>query len=436
MKSMLLKWLVVVLVLGTTATVILSRLVPRDIPPPDVSDLRIEYPAVPEEENAYPLFVSAAKHLHAPEDISLLWLAVRNNTGVDPDAITAVLDGNRQAFALIEQGLERARCLPPEAHSSSPNIDWTRIGLLLNLKGSHHLLQGRNDEAAEACMTLLRVGNMIRKDSQDLLSNLWAVSLIYRGLYLAREIANDASTPHASREALRHVLDSIGSFEEGYARGFKTEYWVIHHAIDDLPAWVAHMRRAPVEDLEGLLLALHPFPSSFLHPNRTRQLAADCTRIMIANSCSIYADLVPYEIESIFDPDMGSFRMFFQLNIVGRLSLYGGMFAIDNSYIHSKIQLECDLAATRLLYACIAYREEQGRYPATLETLVPDYIEAVPIDPYDGQPFRYDAAQGLLYAVGLNLIDFGGMASTADDTQPVHMHTDKDIVYKIGTDQH
>ena len=54
MKSVLLKWLVVVLMLGATATVLIPRLVPQDIPPPDVTDLRIEYPLVPEEENAYP----------------------------------------------------------------------------------------------------------------------------------------------------------------------------------------------------------------------------------------------------------------------------------------------------------------------------------------------------------------------------------------------
>ena len=48
--------------------------------------------------------------------------------------------------------------------------------------------------------------------------------------------------------------------------------------------------------------------------------------------------------------------------------------------------------------------------PATLDALVPKYISAVPRDPFDGKPLRYDSKKKIVYSVGYNLKDDGGMA--------------------------
>lgn len=62
----------------------------------------------------------------------------------------------------------------------------------------------------------------------------------------------------------------------------------------------------------------------------------------------------------------------------------------------------------------IALRRHQlrhGRYPKSLDALVPDFLSAVPRDVFDGQPLRYRLqADGeyLLYSVGENGVDEGG----------------------------
>ncbi|WP_206171084.1 hypothetical protein [Phragmitibacter flavus] len=48
------------------------------------------------------------------------------------------------------------------------------------------------------------------------------------------------------------------------------------------------------------------------------------------------------------------------------------------------------------------------RVPMSLEELVPKYLEAVPKDPFTGEPIGYNAAHGLIYSVGLDLKDDGG----------------------------
>jgi hypothetical protein len=57
------------------------------------------------------------------------------------------------------------------------------------------------------------------------------------------------------------------------------------------------------------------------------------------------------------------------------------------------------------------YQLEHRNYPADLNSLVPEFVPKVPLDPIDGQPMRYRlSADGtvLLYSVGENGLDDGG----------------------------
>jgi len=66
------------------------------------------------------------------------------------------------------------------------------------------------------------------------------------------------------------------------------------------------------------------------------------------------------------------------------------------------------LACTAL--AAEKYRAKTGQPPARLDALVPDYLDAVPMDPFDGKPLRMAVSQGgiLLYSIGPGLKDEGG----------------------------
>ncbi len=76
--------------------------------------------------------------------------------------------------------------------------------------------------------------------------------------------------------------------------------------------------------------------------------------------------------------------------------------------------LICDLAIR-------AYRFDRGRNPAKLADLVPDYLSALPNDPFSGGQFVYRLTpEGyLLYSVGVNGVDDGGrpagLAGLAED---------------------
>ena len=54
----------------------------------------------------------------------------------------------------------------------------------------------------------------------------------------------------------------------------------------------------------------------------------------------------------------------------------------------------------------------------TLDALVPDFLPAVPIDPWSGKPLRYDPATGTVWSLGPNGVDEGGTAVPYDVTDP------------------
>jgi hypothetical protein len=96
------------------------------------------------------------------------------------------------------------------------------------------------------------------------------------------------------------------------------------------------------------------------------------------------------------------------------------------------------LAKRRLAVATLAamrYEREHGAWPGTLRDLVPQYLDAVPQDPFaQDQPLRYATNNGLarIYSIGVNRTDEGG-----DDTDdPAHPSRPLDILMRLEWPAH
>jgi hypothetical protein len=72
------------------------------------------------------------------------------------------------------------------------------------------------------------------------------------------------------------------------------------------------------------------------------------------------------------------------------------------------------LADLRLGLAAVALEQfraaHDNGYPAALSELTPAYLDAVPLDPFDGQPLRYEKKNVgyVLYSIGPDLKDDSG----------------------------
>jgi hypothetical protein len=63
--------------------------------------------------------------------------------------------------------------------------------------------------------------------------------------------------------------------------------------------------------------------------------------------------------------------------------------------------------------AATSYRLKTGRLPARLEDLVPEFMPAAPVDPFDGKPMKTAATPGggmVIYSIGADFKDDGGKA--------------------------
>lgn len=89
---------------------------------------------------------------------------------------------------------------------------------------------------------------------------------------------------------------------------------------------------------------------------------------------------------------------------------------------------EASRNATVALLALERFRRNHAKWPEALNDLVPDYLDAVPIDPFDGKPLRYRHTDGkiLLYSVGKDGED--------DDGKPGVLGDENDLVY-VGEEE-
>jgi hypothetical protein len=82
----------------------------------------------------------------------------------------------------------------------------------------------------------------------------------------------------------------------------------------------------------------------------------------------------------------------------------------------SKVRVRLNTDSVSAALAVIRYQRQHGRWPDSLDDLVANYLERVPIDPYDGQPLRYRLQDEgfVIYSVGVNGVDDGGQAVMLD----------------------
>jgi hypothetical protein len=85
-------------------------------------------------------------------------------------------------------------------------------------------------------------------------------------------------------------------------------------------------------------------------------------------------------------------------------------------FILSCARVEAMDACAQTAVAMTRFRLDHGTLPSNLKDLVPAYLDAVPIDPFNGQPIRLriKPSQWIIYSVGPENIDHGGMEINQD----------------------
>jgi hypothetical protein len=311
------------------------------------------------------------------------------------------------------------------------------LGVLLAVKARYDRLTGRYAEGTDACLALLKFGCLIRADAENIPSYDQGEYIMLMGLTQILDFVCDSRVPPAELRRLAAGLDGIGSLAPDLIRAAKILHASHVKTLDQL-----RDGKLRVNEIIGgntpFILQGKWMPAYCFQPNKTKCLVANYTHYVISNAPNNYLAMGYLPDGSLYYRSEEYFRCF-QLNYVGRVFFKR---TIVGHLLLQKCLFECEVAATRLLVAIRRYRDDTGRLPADLKDLTPKYIAEVPQDPFDGQPFRYSPAKGVIYSVGLDFNDAGGSwrgksewshgtnALTKSEMRNYRLYSE-DIVYEI-----
>ena len=85
--------------------------------------------------------------------------------------------------------------------------------------------------------------------------------------------------------------------------------------------------------------------------------------------------------------------------------------------------------------ALYAYKNDHGEMPSRLKELVPEYLDSIPFDPFTGEELKYSLNKNVIYSVGKNLVDDGGVAEKKMGKYDYReVLSEKDLVMNIFPD--
>jgi hypothetical protein len=404
--------LVTFIILITLATFIL--LGSRDPSHPFPADLEVIRPELQEDENAFTSYEAIPHHLYWPKHSgNTIMNDSMEGLPVDDAELLEILETNKAVFDAIEAGLKREICLAPEiigVNDLLPHIQpWMQSAKLMGIATRYYRRTGNVNKATDFGVNLIDFSTHIQQTPECTLHYLVGIAILQIANRNARELAFDPHSQIKDLERLSHSLEKQGSLYPGFKRAMQTEYRYQANMLDELNSGNSGIADyIGFNDDETVRMALRAtgIQGYTFHVHKTKRKVANIYCAIITNAHRNYSDTVPIpELDSLMQNI--SFRHVLKPNGGGEILLRLLMPAVE-SLTERHILSECDTRGTRIVLAMRRYFLEHGTLPESPDILIPDYLKTWPLDPFDGNPFRYSKDKKTIYAVGADLKDNGG----------------------------
>jgi len=387
----------------------------HDGPPPDDADLRAPSPIVDDDQNGERVFEDMTKG-----QFDFIAYAIAH--GVDDFEANRILSGDasnepvesgylaqvQPALAKVEVALEKPYfefAHPTRIKAYPPDIS-VYVGCGKTILMAARLAESRGDfETAVREITLdERLARCLADCHGDIVEILTAVTFDRLSTKAAADLLNNAQTPLLTTNSLLTVFQTEINWTPGYRQALRMEYQFFTLALLGLikdPASIADVTRDTRSWVYHLI-------SANVKVHQTLRLYADRIHLSIAAAELDYA-AQQQQFAVLFGPDkeLATFSDIFLPNGGGRY-LYTVIAPTIAGVLTTKFSAEVShrLVQTGLALRC--FFAARQKLPGKLADLVPQYLPAIPLDPYNGQPLLYDQSRGLVYSVGTSLKDNHG----------------------------
>lgn len=354
-----------------------------DAPPPDDQAL-VPAPPLSAGSNAYADFAALEKELVLTDkERAALGKALLPGSTTQAAAYPLIAK-NAAALRRLALFAGRERFSDPnyEDHAKiAPDTPMPRFFPLVDAAslaalGSERALKaGRADEALAQALLITDAAGVLLRSRQPIIVALIGFKLQELGARRAQAVIDSGKLSAAGLRRAAKRLCALPSGSAAVAEGLRFEYLLGRNLIDRLPELAA-------QGQDGGYLYRYAKHSTLLYqPMRTRGLFADRFRDSVAQASvpCLKVDLPPFKEVRAGIP-----------NFVGRIIYNIALPNFDRALL-KRCEGDLRVSAAAVTAAARAYRLEKGREPETVEELVPAYLPAAPVDPYDGAPMRYEA---------------------------------------------
>lgn len=349
------------------------------------SDLRIDEPPIPDEENAYLAFIAATNQFDfSSKDQMCCWKYIENNRGefAERPEIDRILKEHEAAFLAIERiGRMNAYRLVPTSNSFvaylPPISSMMRMNNLCRVKALRSFEEGDYDTAFGITCDSQKFFSLCTENASTLVEFLAGIGTSAKACKMFVALANSDGVSNEMLEKIANRLET--EFDEAslFERTYKCEYQNYGAKfLDD----IAH--------IESISKELRFLPVRFaFSPGMTRLLIVNAIRDELSGIRS-----------KVNIPDKVNYL---QPNWAGYLALRALLPTFD-AFRDSFVKYRLEVRTARTAVAVVRYaRAHDGKLPQSLLELVPTFLSEVPRDPYNQErELGYDCEKGIVWSVG------------------------------------
>lgn len=417
--------------MGGVLAVMLWRFAFHDDPPPDDAALQPQWSARGGDANPLAVFCREIEANHIRDDYAQLPDAVRKCESGTEATMREFVQRHAAAIEAFEKLMATDTVSwqwPGGPHisdiDSQSSIKVSPVtDIMQPLRMKVHLLcvEGRNEDAANMAMKIIRYGRGMQHSEGSIVHILIAIT--------AEVIGQDGlkqalSIPTVSAARVQSSLEELRSLKglqcEEYQFALRADYLWFKNAVGQMDGEaIMQMGASDTSEYHKGTPAAKLLTVLF-KPNRTLTMRCDLDRPIVEGLShgwteGFNAGVVSVQrAEKVFDRKRSSLLFYLDGNVTGKV--FNSFAWVANKKMLEKAVMTVILHdQTELMLALRLFELEHSKLPERLEELVPAYLDRVPEDHFSGRPMSWKPKTRVVYSIGIDQKDDGG---TVNDDRP------------------